>query len=120
MKETNFQRLLIKSLRECGAVVFNIHGHSMQIAGIPDLWVGHKIWNGWLELKTGNNVVTKLQENTLRKLMDCGVYAVVLQERKPNILVKISDGTIIGHIPFSTNDIDGISFLNKLKDILKD
>lgn len=117
MKETNFQRALIQSLKECGATVFNIHGHSYQVAGIPDLYVAHTIWSGWLELKTGNNPATLLQKHTLNKLYDCGVSAYILIGNKPKMIVKFYDGTTIGFIPFMTNDIDGIEFLNGLKSI---
>jgi len=114
MKENNFQRILVKSLRECGAVVFNIHGHAMQVAGIPDLYIAHPVWTGWLELKTGNNPATKLQSSTLKRLIDCGVHAYILVANKPRMVLKCYDGEIIGYIPFMTNDIDGIAFLNKL------
>lgn len=117
MKENNFQRILVKSLRECGTIVFNIHGHAMQVAGIPDLYIAHKIWTGWLELKTGTNKATKLQQQTLKKLYDCGINAYILVGNKPRIIVKVYDGETIGDIPFMTNDIDGISFLNQLKHI---
>ncbi len=117
MKETNFQKILVKSLRECGTVVFNIHGHSMQVAGIPDLYIAHKIWSGWLELKTGNNPVTKLQQHTLKQLYDWGINAYILVGNKPRIIVKLYSGEIVGHISFMSNDIDGIAFLNQLKGI---
>ncbi len=122
MKETSFQRILVKSLREAGAVVFNIHGHAMQVAGIPDLYVAHPIWTGWLELKAGTNVATKLQERTLRKLMTCGVDAVVLLANKPRMTIKIyglEDKVLTGgHILFMSNDIDGVNLLNKIKEIM--
>ena len=117
MKETNFQRALVISLKECGATVFNIHGHAFQIAGVPDLYIAHKIWTGWLELKTGNNPATLLQQHTLKKLYDCEVSAYILIGNKPRMIVKLYDGTIVGSAPFMTNDIDGIEFLNELKSI---
>jgi len=114
MKETNFQRILIKSLRECGATVFNIHGHAMQVAGIPDLYVAHKIWSGWLELKCGNNPPTKLQSHTLKKLNDSGVEAYILVEDKPRMILRKHSMEIVGYIPLLSNSLDGIEFLNKL------
>ena len=117
MKESNFQSLLVRSLRESGAIVFNIHGHAMQMAGIPDLYVAHSIWKGWLELKTGNNPVTKLQQHTLKKLHDCEVNAYVLVANKPRMIIKLHEETIVGHISFMTNNIDGIEVLNKLREV---
>lgn len=122
MKETSFQSILVKSLREAGAVVFNIHGHAMQIAGIPDLYVAHPIWTGWLELKAGTNVATKLQQHTLRKLTACGIDAVVLLANKPRMTVKIYTAKekviTIGHMAFISNNIDGIEFLKSISFML--
>jgi hypothetical protein len=94
----------------------------MQVAGIPDLYVAHPIWTGWLELKAGTNVATKLQQHTLRKLMACGVDAIVLLAHKPQMTVKIHSmsGVVLtaGHISFMSNDIDGVNVLNKIKEIM--
>jgi len=117
MKETNFQRILSTSLKQAGAIVFNIHGHSMQVAGIPDLYVAHKTWTGWLELKTGTNKVTLLQQHTLRRLEATGVNVFILTERKPKILVKDSYETMIGQLPFMTNKLDGNELLEGLAHI---
>lgn len=118
MKETNFQKILVASFRSCGAIVFNLHGHSMQVAGIPDLYVAHTIWSGWLELKTGTNPLSKLQERTMRGLESTkGINAFVLTERKPKILVKNSYGDILSHIPFISNTIDGTEILGFLSRI---
>ena len=89
----------------------------MQMSGIPDLYIAHNIWKGWLELKTGNNPATTLQQHTLKKLYDCGVNAYILVGDKPRMTIKLHDGTIAGYAPFLTNNIDGIEVLNTLKDI---
>ncbi len=117
MKETNFQRILTTAFKQSGATVFNIHGHGMQVAGIPDLYIAHSIWTGWLELKTGTNKATRLQLKTLRCLSDAHVNAYILIEIKPRMVVKDSLENIIGYLPFMSNDLDGIELLNRLKDI---
>ena len=89
----------------------------MQISGIPDLYIAHNIWAGWLELKTGNNPVTKLQQYTLKKLDACGVNAYILVGEKPRMTIKLHEGTIIGYLSFMTNNIDGIEVLNTLRDV---
>lgn len=119
MKETNFQRILVTSFRQSGAIVFNTHGHGMQVAGIPDLYVASNIWTGWLELKTGTNKATLLQLRTLRCLTDANVNAYILIESKPRIIVKNCLGGIIGYLPFMSNDLDGIELLNRLKVIME-
>lgn len=117
MKEVNFQKILVTAFRQAEALVFNIHGHSMQIAGIPDLYVAHRIWTGWLELKTGANKATKLQINTLRRLEATGVNVFILIERKPKIYVKDSYETMVAQLPFMTNNVDGTELLGRLANI---
>lgn len=117
MKEVNFQKILVTAFRQAGAIVFNIHGHAMQIAGIPDLYVAHKIWTGWLELKTGENATTKLQTRTLGSLEAAGVNVFILLERKPKIIVKNSCKSIVANLPFMTCTPSGIELLGRLKSI---
>jgi len=78
MLERAFQKQVIKWLKSKGAVVYNIHGHAMQQRGIPDLYVAHWRWQGWLELKTGNNKLSTLQEIEIGKLQSRNVNALVL------------------------------------------
>ena len=50
MKERDFQSKVKKQLENQGGFVINIHGHSFQKAGLPDLQVIHRKWKGFLEL----------------------------------------------------------------------
>ena len=49
-KESALQIAMKLALEKSGAFVFNCHGSEFQRAGMPDLWIAHHIWTGWLEL----------------------------------------------------------------------
>ncbi len=84
MKETEFQKKIVKMLKNRGAMVLNVHGHGMQVSGWPDLYVAHHKWTGWIELKVGDRGVTGLQKVKIRELKKRRVNAVVVRLYKDN------------------------------------
>jgi len=81
--ESKFQKHVKTYLENCGAMVLNVHGHQMQAAGWPDLYVAHENFNGWVELKVGKNWLSKLQEHRCRELDRRGVPALCLRMEEP-------------------------------------
>ncbi len=79
IKETSFQKKLVYLLRGRGAMVLNVHGHGMQGAGWPDLYVLHNLWTGWIELKVGKREVTALQGIKIRDIRKRGENALILR-----------------------------------------
>ena len=85
MKEKDFQKKVVKLLRDQGGIIFNVHGHAMQAAGWPDLYIAlpasgaNGDWQGWLELKTKKNKATALQEHRIKQLHKVGCPAAVLR-----------------------------------------
>ena len=79
MLEAKFQSMMMKRLREAGAVVFNVHGGPMQAAGWPDLQVYSPIWTGHLELKCGAKP-TPLQIRRIEALLRVRFPAFVLYD----------------------------------------
>lgn len=82
MKEGDFQKWFIKTLKLCGALTFNVHGHGMQAVGWPDVYVAHRMYHGWVELKAGSGGrLSQFQKDRIHMLLDHGVPAVVLAWR---------------------------------------
>jgi len=61
-----------KQLRARGAVVLKIHGSSMQSPGWPDLLCVHKGVYTWIEIKVGDNGLSRIQEIRIRELQWAG------------------------------------------------
>jgi hypothetical protein len=76
--ERTWQSKLAKSLREQGAVVLVKHGNSTEGPGWPDLYVAHRQWTGWLELKIEPNKPTQRQRSVMQKLRSQGVEVYTL------------------------------------------
>ena len=68
MKEKDFQAKLRKQLKARGCLVFNLAGNMYTGSGIPDLYVQHPNWGGWIELKVDRNKLTPLQSAFLKEL----------------------------------------------------
>lgn len=77
MKEKDFQRKLIDFLKKRNAFVFNFIGNVFQ-SGVPDLFVAHRYWSGWLELKTTSKL-TEQQKHNLTELRRRGQNAYVVR-----------------------------------------
>ncbi len=78
MLESDFQKSLVRELRDAGAVILKIHGHAMQAPGWPDLYIAHHAIPGggaWLELKRDGHEPTELQAAVIRRLRAAGTRA---------------------------------------------
>lgn len=88
--ETAFSQWVCRRLRETGAMILNIHGHSMQQAGWPDLYVSCREYHGFLELKHEKGQLSKLQERTLEGLWKRGDSIGVLLYSTERVREKIT------------------------------
>lgn len=88
MKETQFKNKIVAMLKEEGAKTFKIHGSEWQEPGWPDLYVAHKMWTGWLELKV-NAGESDLQRKRIADLRIRGVYAAFM--RYSDKIIRVYD-----------------------------
>lgn len=118
IKETSFQKKLVWILRGRGAMVLNCHGHGMQAAGWPDLYVAHHRWTGWIELKVGKREVTASQGIKIRELRKRGVDAVILRLDEEGVITAentasarplkgLDSSTLLDFLQEACNDTNG-------------
>jgi spore maturation protein CgeB len=81
-KENKFSRDLVKGLRNMNALVYPITGSKYQVKGVPDLYVCHSKYIGWLELKVKEHKCESDQKYHIRELRKRGANAFVV--RPPN------------------------------------
>lgn len=79
MKENKFQKKVKKQLESQAAYVVNVHGHVMQISGLPDLLIIHRDWKGWLELKVEKGKASAIQRIQAAKIELRGMPIYVLR-----------------------------------------
>src|SRR5580765_53190 len=102
MTEAQFTSKICKGLEAMGAFVFAIVGGNMQRPGMPDRYVHHMRWQGFLEFKGEHGTVSQIQKytiNHLNKIVPGSAYII----RAPNIIEDIS-GDVVGHFD-SANDL---------------
>lgn len=89
MRESTFGDAVVHALRGAGAFVHKMHGSAFGQAGMPDLFVAHMDWIGWVELKVGSNKLTPLQAARMRQIESAGCPVVVLRRRTARGHVEI-------------------------------
>ena len=78
-REAWYQGHVVTALKSVGAEIYKIHGHAMQVAGIPDLYVGHSDWQGWIEMKAEYGKLRGTQKIKLERLEKRRINAVVFR-----------------------------------------
>lgn len=80
MKETEFSRRLSKALREVEAQVLVLKPDMTMGKGWPDLFVAHRSWTGWIELKVKGFKLSPAQTQRIDLLrrQDCAVKVLRL------------------------------------------
>lgn len=98
MLERDFQRRLINRFKEFGWELLKIHGHAMQTAGWPDMFVcGVGLGPGvWIELKTDNGTVSERQKIVIDRMRMRGVATLVLRPRDCSGVVWTESGRVVG------------------------
>ena len=79
MTHAKLAKLWDTQLRNEGALVVPIVGGAMQRPGLPDRWVCHRRWCGWIEYKTGR--VADSQIAVMREIWQHGGVALVVRPR---------------------------------------
>ena len=119
MKESKFQKQVKKQLENQGAFVINLHGHMMQRAGLPDLFVLHRKWDGFLELKVEQNKTSAVQRIVAAKIELRGMPIYVLRCREMNLTDIGLNDEIIGY-KYTLENFEGknISQFDDLSELL--
>lgn len=92
MSESKFRRKWCKELKTLGAVIIPYVANTRGLAGTPDLYLSHRRWRGWLEIKGVHTVLTDLQRQVAFELIHTGTMYYIL--RAPNLLQNVEGETI--------------------------
>ena len=77
MTHAKLAKLWDTQLRAEGALVVPIVGGAMQRPGLPDRWVCHRRWCGWIEYKTGR--VADIQIAVMHEILRHGGLVFVVR-----------------------------------------
>jgi hypothetical protein len=93
MTESTFTNSVCKDLEQCGAVVIPYVGNFRQQNGVPDRFVAHNLWCGWLEFKTARGRLSTAQKIFIGRL-NVARKNTAFVIREPNI-VEDRDGKVL-------------------------
>jgi hypothetical protein len=79
--ESEFQRALVGGLRSFGAQVLNLNPNERMGYGWPDLFISSRLFNGWVELKTGKRELEVHQAQRMTLLNENDTKTCVLRLR---------------------------------------
>lgn len=111
MKENAYQGMVIGQLKGAGCEVLNKWGNIMEGRGWPDLYVAHRVWTGWIELKTMAHGIEVTQTQRMRRLIKRGVPCVVLRWTTRGEVIEDCEGETIAQ----RGDGSGMDLLRQLK-----
>lgn len=103
MRESHFQKKIVKLLRDKGCWVLNVHGERMQKRGVPDLLVIGLGWKGFLEIKVGNNKCTEIQKVVMKKIerRNFAVYVLRYDEKLDAIQIENWKGEMLNLVAWT-------------------
>lgn len=77
--ETKLTSRLVRGGRTARAMILNVHGHKMQTPGWPDLYIAHKLWTGFLEMKGPRTKIEPHQQQIIGGLKERNVSVYVVR-----------------------------------------
>ena len=105
MNEKKFQAKITKYIKNSGGIVLNVHGHMMQAAGWPDLYVAYQGVSVWIELKVGRNWLSTIQEWRMKQIIKCSIPAFVLALVDDMIEVRDVNRDLLHEVPLKRLDL---------------
>ena len=118
VNESEFNRWWSRCLRAAGAKVVAIVGTGVQEPGLPDRYVCHRRWRGWIEGKKDGGKLSTAQVIFLREMTQRGENVVVCHLLSEKKLMVIGDTKIAHSIDLSVNGITDRAYGNAMLDVL--
>lgn len=108
MNETQWTKQVCIGLERKNAFIIPYVGNRRQKRGVPDRWITHRLWTGWLEFKGARTKIEPLQLNVMQSIWVRRPGTVFIL-RYPGIILE----------PFGTEQVetfeDAFDLLGKLK-----
>jgi len=108
MKEREFQKVVIHELTQMGCFTLKVHGGLMQKIGMPDIYVSHKLVEGWIELKVGTAKLKTIQRLRIKQIKETNTVCLVLRSHRSAFLVEDEDGHFIVDLQGQIKGLIGI------------
>lgn len=77
--ECAFTEWFCNALERVNGYTLAFVGHRMQQSGVPDRYICHRKWHGWVEFKANERVVMTNQRVVMQNLLDRGDHVLVVR-----------------------------------------
>jgi len=94
--EAPYTSRMKRRLEAEGALVIKYRPGNGQRAGVPDCYVAHPEWRGWIEVKWGRGRLRPVQRSVCEMLQARGVSVLVL--RGPDHIIEDLDGNELARL----------------------
>jgi len=120
--ESAFTRWFCREIQRVNGVTLAIVASAMQRSGLPDRYVCHKKFRGWLEFKKDDGRLSTAQRITLNKLEANGDTCLVVRYRYNDMLeIETVNGRtllVANLVPLYTKSTPGTQLLEFLQQAL--
>ena len=105
--ETKFRKRICRKVREMGGIIIPYVGSAMQFRGVPDIYLAHNRYCGFIEFKGEETKLQPIQTKVMMQLREKGCKAYIVRapclichpageiiedfESVPDLLVKLGD-----------------------------
>jgi len=117
--ESAFTRWFCRQLEAASAETIPMVGSTMGKNGLPDRYVCHTRFRGWLEFKRDNGRLTTLQRLQMEKLSARGDTCLVVRIKNTSILIEDANGSTLQTLDFAVLPKDSRGCGNTLLEELK-
>lgn len=110
--ESKFKAEVRQALESLGGKVVKLWGNMFQETGLPDLYVAHVRWNGWIELKVGKRKAEPRQKIVMSEFVARHVAAMVLRFREDGLIqTETEEGEVLQERSWEGTNIERAKIL---------
>jgi hypothetical protein len=106
--ESAFSAEMRQAIEGIGGWTFKKWGNVMEISGVPDRYVTHSKWTGWIEEKVNGFKLSAVQRHVINDMHKRGGAALVVRLWQGSRLdFEYTDGTVLATLPMEAWNIKG-------------
>lgn len=97
---TKVNNLIKGNVKSKGGLYIKLHGHAMQMPGLPDSLIIHILYRGWVEIKILPDDLSIIQRKVISILRLYGDTVIVVYCDKDMGNVRLDNGTLSRNLKF--------------------
>ena len=79
MTESKFRKVICRKIRDMGGIIIPYVGSAMQFKGVPDIYLAHRRYCGFIEFKGEDTKINQVQTKVMMSLRNKGAKAYIVR-----------------------------------------